>query len=398
MTATTNKAFKMDCYIYDFQYDYTYTWYKNGHEITNFYRLKQNELVVLPDEYYYQKNNFDVAKRKYLKSMQNKQGGSNNDNTGTTYDYMSDDDDYINDDNTQKVYGSRLSFSMITFVDKGTYECVAKRADGRGSEHRTNTTLSTSFGSSSNSNNKKNNISKMPPSRCEKYQGNYCEILKGYSIRLEGFQAINDIEDEVKMIVERFDSYVDQNRNSGASTCSTYLKDATCLYVFNICSEQLLTNPTSTKLKPLKLCREDCELLTHLNCKKPYEALKTQVQEFKIAEKLNCTSLTPTDPSGQKCLPTGLPTYNNDTQSCYETEITSAIGLATVNQGSSHKYYGLASKADDGSECLRWSDPKLLAMYPRELAGGHNYCRSIKGAGLVSHGSMSSQEIKVRGF
>ena len=89
-----------------------------------------------------------------------------------------------------------------------------------------------------------------------------------------------------------------------------------------------------------------------------------------------------------------MQTYRNDTESCYQTEITSALDLATANRGVDNKYFGLADTAKDGTKCQAWDDPKLLAMYPKELAGGHNYCRAIKSAGLVSHPTMTAQEIK----
>lgn len=371
LTAISSKKFDIDCYIYDFKHDYEYYWLKNNKKIESRGRIKIKELIKLPDKYQFQYN-------QYLLSLQR-----NGDNTS--------DNDYNN--NFAKTYGSRLSINFVSFADKAEYTCVAKRLDGRGKEWKTTTKLSTKSNSALMPLITDNTKPKINSPRCEKYNGNYCSLLKGRYILLKGHQRTVDIEDEVRNIVNSFMEYVDK---SETETCSQWLQPATCLYVFDLCSEELLEDPSDSNLEPVKLCRQDCELLTYHNCKAAFTKFRRQSQEFSVYDQLNCTKLKSTYNSNS-CIPSGMAEYVQDTQSCYDTQIdnNSILNVKAVQ----NTYFGLANTAIDGSRCQNWNYESLLAIYPKELAGGHNFCRAIKAGstGLVNHASLSKQEIKSLG-
>ena len=241
---TNQRDFKLECFIYDFRSDYNYNWYKDGVLIKGRGRFKIREIVRLPSRLGYQILSYRDSVKKSPNFEVNRED----------YEYILDSlDDAEN--SFDQIYGSQLAISPVSIADKGRYECRASRMDGRGEDASTFTNLS--VGMKSNKNQK---IVKMEP-RCMKYTGNYCQGLIGHFIYLQDFQEIRDLEDTTKQIVNSFASSLsDKDQN-----CREHLISATCLYVFNVCSEKLLVDPTNKRLKPMKLCREDCDYLPHLN-------------------------------------------------------------------------------------------------------------------------------------
>merc|ERR1712003_204776 len=86
--------------------------------------------------------------------------------------------------------------------------------------------------------------------------------------------------------------------------------------------------------------------------------------------------------------------YMNETQACYETDLSNSLKTWRVKSD----YFGQANRAIDGEICRPWENRKLIAMFPKELAGGHNYCRTIDGsAGLITWPGATAEEIRSLG-
>lgn len=223
---------------------------------------------------------------------------------------------------------------------------------------------------------------------CRRYQGSQCSdfFSEHFNVKLNMHQTVDDVEQEVEMILNAFkDSFLKTQKNlkkSGKSDshkgCDfNAIRAATCNYVYEVCPLDRPENPENA----MRLCREDCELLTLSTCKPAFDEFKKVIENMGNAMMINCTQLKP---RGQQCLPTGIKKWTNDTQRCYDTKLqrTNSI-LDSVTSDTQTEYFGVASSANNGLECLKWDNNKLLQNYPKELAGGHNFCRSINPAGMT---------------
>ena len=266
-----------------------------------------------------------------------------------------------------KVYGSTLTLSFLTLADDGTYACQAIDPETN-KKHTTRTQLSVVFDFNPSS----NLLPSSSNERCELYQGSLCApFLRDSYIKVSDHLSQEEIELEVQSLVATFQTLVD----SKSSNCSSWLVPATCFYVFDTCINQ---DPKNIK----KLCRQDCELLVHHECKSAFHKLIKNPSQTQVSDMLSCKNLKKS--STQRCLPTGMPTHQND-QMCYETSLQGMSVIDTVVRQSEANtiYYGQAATSENGHACLPWENDKLLALYPKQLAGGHNYCRAIQPAGLI---------------
>uniref|UniRef100_H2Z715 Protein kinase domain-containing protein n=1 Tax=Ciona savignyi TaxID=51511 RepID=H2Z715_CIOSA len=192
--------------------------------------------------------------------------------------------------------------------------------------------------------------------KCETYAGQACRsLLDGRSIYVDPFLTQSQMEQEIKTALQHI-----MNNDFVSEQCKRYAFPAFCSFVFAPCNLRIDDISGKKKAKPVKLCREDCELMKYDVCRN--EFLNSAVDPFleKIFQSANCTDLPRTTSRGADCTKVGLPASSNKAHTCYNDTGTAYRGVDRFTQ--------------TGKVCQAWPT-SMVAEYP-ELAGGHNFCRN----------------------
>ena len=196
-------------------------------------------------------------------------------------------------------------------------------------------------------------------------------------------QSQTDMDTDVDLSIKAFEQAKQQVQTAQQPSCSShYVNVAACNYVYQVCPQKSPHDPSTA----VRLCREDCDLLTLHHCRDAFKQFTSMITtNYGISQMIDCAQLAPI---GSECFPTGIKSFMNETQRCYTSKIkntNSILDKVVTKSAATSEYFGLASAADNGQECLPWDNRKLLQIFPRELSGGHNYCRSINPAGMIRY-------------
>ncbi|XP_078488058.1 inactive tyrosine-protein kinase transmembrane receptor ROR1 [Ciona intestinalis] len=250
---------------------------------------------------------------------------------------------------SNKPTGSRLRIRNLLSTDSGTYMCEASNRERSAS---TSAKLTVSFRLPPDDGHK----TKIPKGKCETYAGQACRsLMNGKSIYVDPFMTQEKMEQEISGALQHI-----TNSEYVSDKCKRYAFPAFCSFVYAPC--ELHFDPLNGKKKatPVKLCREDCELMKYDICRT--EFLNSADDKFleDIFLYANCSYLPPTTSHGTKCTKVGLPATTNKAHICYNETGTSYRGTARFTQ--------------NGQICKAWP-VSMIAQYP-ELSGGHNFCRN----------------------
>lgn len=216
---------------------------------------------------------------------------------------------------------------------------------------------------------------------CQEYSGEACPHLKGLNVKVNTDQSQADIDGDIDLSIIAFESAKSKVTTPQDTCRSDYVKIAACNYVYEVCPQATPHDPTTA----VRLCREDCDLITLHSCRTAFKHFTSLIANYGQTQMIDCAKLAPI---GQPCFPTGIKSFMNETQKCYTSKIkntNSILDKVVTKSAATSEYFGLASAAENGQECLAWDNRKLLQNYPRELSGGHNYCRSINPAGMIRY-------------
>uniref|UniRef100_H2YIT0 Protein kinase domain-containing protein n=1 Tax=Ciona savignyi TaxID=51511 RepID=H2YIT0_CIOSA len=199
--------------------------------------------------------------------------------------------------------------------------------------------------------------------KCELYQGYACKrYLENQYIHLESFQEQTEVEEQIATAMQ-----ILTNPKAISPKCLSYAPAAFCFYVFPPCKKDndgdvIMENP-----EPLRLCREDCDLLKHDKCRREFFSQTTNAFLAGVFQSANCSGLPRTLPTRRHCTGIGLPSVVNRHHLCYN--------------GTGGSYRGTLSIASSGQPCKSWPDDiHMRARKYSYLAGGHNFCRNPGGS------------------
>ncbi|XP_014668164.1 PREDICTED: inactive tyrosine-protein kinase transmembrane receptor ROR1-like [Priapulus caudatus] len=198
---------------------------------------------------------------------------------------------------------------------------------------------------------------------CQKYRGSACA-------RFVGNKSI--------YVTSKYSMFVTDDKMSSAlalmamaselsESCRQFAIPSLCYHAFPLCDE------SSSQPRPLKICKDECEILETDICEKEYSLAQVHpVLKDKVILP-RCSELPDIGtPEAHNCIRIGIPKANpvNMAHTCYN--------------GSGESYRGSASVTRSGLPCQKWKanypHQHLLTAsdYP-ELSGGHSYCRNPGG-------------------
>ncbi|KAK3091292.1 hypothetical protein FSP39_018693 [Pinctada imbricata] len=150
------------------------------------------------------------------------------------------------------------------------------------------------------------------------------------------------------------------------SECQKYAIKFLCLFTFPPC------DGTVTDPQPVKMCRDECEMLEQKICKNEYRLGMNHPMlgsDFMPV----CRELAhPDSAEGRKCFRIGVPVdkkdmnYKKEVETCYKS-----VG---------ETYTGPISQTQSGKPCEYWTNNPKYPTHLFNMLGDHNKCRNPSGA------------------
>nr|CAB3265672.1 tyrosine-protein kinase transmembrane receptor ROR1 [Phallusia mammillata] len=195
--------------------------------------------------------------------------------------------------------------------------------------------------------------------KCEEYTGYVCKdyFQGGKQVFIDAFQEQTIVEQTLTQAI----SAIVKNSNIDPK-CRKYAAEAFCFFLFPPCAER--DGTPVTPAVPLRLCREDCELLKYDVCGEAFFQQPNDLVIKEIQKTADCSKLPPTTTAlDGECTDIGLPSVVDPAHRCYNK--------------TGEDYRGVLSVTATGQTCMTWPKSMLL-QYP-QLSGGHNFCRNPGG-------------------
>ncbi|EDO43993.1 predicted protein, partial [Nematostella vectensis] len=175
---------------------------------------------------------------------------------------------------------------------------------------------------------------------CEPYKGTFCsKYLKGKNVYVKDRQQ--NVENKVATLIGILNRHV-------TDRCKEYVIPTLCNYIIPPCAKD------SKKPRPIRFCRDDCEVLQNTVCKLEFHYAKQRFAKMLP----DCSVLPgPGSPEYKTCIRVTM--KGEDNQYCYN--------------GTGEDYIGRLNVTKYGMPCLSWksNDPVYKLS--------HNFCRNPRG-------------------
>ncbi|KAK3599901.1 hypothetical protein CHS0354_022480 [Potamilus streckersoni] len=191
---------------------------------------------------------------------------------------------------------------------------------------------------------------------CQPFRGNTCAKLLGNRSIYVTSKYAQGLKEE--RFVAAFT--VIASSNDLSKECHQFAIPSICYYAFPLCDE------SSGSPKPRQICRDECEVLENVICKREYIVAKQHpLIDNTVLPKCHELASRGT-PDGDNCIRIGVPTKGYVTQP-----------EETCVRDSGADYRGSVSTTRSGRTCKNWkNNPYFRTQEYQDLLGNHNFCRN----------------------